>query len=86
MFVSYHVSKSKESTVHPETSKLMNENNKANIIVKHVPNTVTEEQLKKKFERFGPIISMKINEPHYESNYNFAYIMYKEVSDAQKAI
>jgi len=62
----------------------MTKYNRSNIVVRGLPEGITEEKLRSKFDQFGNILSVKIIEK--EGRRPFAYILYDNVKDAQRAI
>ncbi len=52
-----------------------------------IPRRVTEEDLRRVFDKFGPIIDIKVIKDHVTTNSKgFAYILYEKIDDASRAI
>ena len=48
---------------------------------------MTEEDLRRVFDKFGPIIDIKVIKDHVTTNSKgFAYILYEKIDDASRAI
>lgn len=96
LIVNRHVSKrenelkgdEKISQISQNLAKTFN----SNVFVKFIPRDVTEEEIAKVFSEAGTIISMKINQSSKMigdvevSSYQFGYILYEKVEEAQAAI
>jgi polyadenylate-binding protein len=58
-----------------------------NLYVKNFDDTVTMEQLKEVFERFGPTQSVKVQiDPTTRLSRGFGFVSYKDMTSAQKAL
>lgn len=64
----------------------------SNVYIKYIPLDVTQDQLKETFSKCGQIISIKMGkrEQIIDGNkipqYQYGYVLYDKVEDAQKAI
>lgn len=60
----------------------------SNLFVRNVPSSVTEEEVKKVFEKCGPIVSLKQRTAGKGKNpaYVQYFVLYAEVNSANKAI
>lgn len=94
LFVHQHVSKRDNALAKNSLSAPIHQNMKktfdSNLFVKNVPKATTEEELRKKFEECGPIISIRLRESHQgyfgPSAYHQYFILYEDVESAKKAI
>lgn len=97
LIVNRHISKKDNeilqtgSKIHPISQNLSKTFN-SNVYVKFIPNDITEEELRKTFSEAGKIISVKMDQrvQRFENQeipqYQYAFILYEKVSDAQTAI
>ncbi len=52
-----------------------------------IPRRVTEDDLRRVFYKFGPIIDIKVIKDHVTTNSKgFAYILFEKIDDASRAI
>jgi len=61
----------------------------SNLFVKNIPSDVDEEEIRRRFEECGPIISIKLRQGKYfnkEAAYRQYFILYKDIECAKKAI
>jgi polyadenylate-binding protein len=79
---------SKISPISQNLTKTFN----SNVFIKFIPSDVTEEELRKTFGEAGSIISVKIKKSVQTiqdveySSYQYGYILYEKVEEAQQAI
>lgn len=89
MFVQFHVAKRQNDLASDKTKTTINQNiNKnfsSNLFVKFIPHHVTEAEVKKLFEPFGNIISVKLKSKD-DSRFNIAFVLYEKVESCQGAI
>lgn len=97
LIVNRHISKKDNeilqsgSKIHPISQNLSKTFN-SNVYVKFIPTDITEEELRKTFSEAGNIISVKIDKRVQRfgdqeiPQYQFAFILYEKVSDAQTSI
>lgn len=97
LIVNRHISKKDNeilqsgSKIHPISQNLSKTFN-SNVYVKFIPNDITEEELRKTFSEAGKIISVKMDKRVQKigdqeiPQYQYAFILFEKVSDAQTAI
>lgn len=83
LIVSHHVY---SGNAPEDFQKVFKQTFDGNLYVKNVPNFFSEEEVKKVFERVGPIVSLKKKTGKIESAYVSYFILYADLNHAKKAI
>lgn len=65
----------------------MEDNNRTNLIINYIPQTLTDEEFRSMFLSIGPIKSAKIvRDKATGYSYGFGFVDYEKVEDAQRAM
>jgi ELAV like protein 2/3/4 len=61
--------------------------NRTNLIINYLPQTLTDHEFKRIFEKIGPVVSAKIiRNRHTNYSYGFGFVEFHDPDNAQKAI
>lgn len=61
----------------------------SNLFVKNIPSDITEDEIVRKFESIGPVISIKLRQGKYfnpAAAYRQYFVLYKDIDSAKRAI